>query len=185
MGCLTVAEYAEAVTRIVDRARSVQEAVDAIAPLKELLLANERLIPPICFEGLESVNYTRNLLYVDPTGRFSVLALVWNPGRESPVHDHENWGVVGCYTEGIRVTDYHAPAADGSMAEKGILTLPRGQVVKICPPPTHKIHKMGNPGTTPVITIHTYGDRALACRVYHPQTGKANDMQLKYHHVVV
>jgi 3-mercaptopropionate dioxygenase len=183
-GPLSVAEYAAAVTRCVDAARCVEDLVAAIAPLKRRLLANECLIPDICRDGLESVAYTRNLLYGDPDGRFSILALVWNPQRESPVHDHENWGVVGAYTSGIQVTEYSAPLADGSLQPKPTVTLAAGDVVTIVPPRLMNIHKMGNPGREPVVTVHTYGDRALACRVYNPQNGKANDVQLKYHHVL-
>lgn len=181
---LSVQEYAARVTAIIESATSIEAAVDAIAPLKKELLGNPDLLPPVCFEGLDSVNYKRNLLYCDPEGRFSILALVWNPQRESLVHDHENWGVVGTYTPGIKVTNYGPPAADGSMKETLSAILEGGKVIKIVPPRATNIHKMGNPGKKPVVTIHTYGDRALACRTFNPKTGETKDVQLVYHQVL-
>lgn len=184
MPAFTVREYAAEVTRILETAESIDSAVNAIAPLKRRLLDNPDLVPPICYEGLADVKYTRNLLYGDPEGRFVVMALVWNPAKESPVHDHETWGVVGTYTAGIHVTNYSEPEKDGRLRELNTARLDAKRVVKILPPRESNIHKMGNPGTDPVVTIHTYGDRALAARIYDPGSGEKSDVALKYHHVV-
>src|SRR5690606_34853383 len=35
--------------------------------------------------------YARHLLYADAKGRFSVVALVWQPGQRTPVHAHYTW----------------------------------------------------------------------------------------------
>jgi predicted metal-dependent enzyme (double-stranded beta helix superfamily) len=42
--------------------------------------------------------YTRHLVYADPNGLFSILALVWGPGQGSPVHGHHTWCGVGVYS---------------------------------------------------------------------------------------
>jgi hypothetical protein len=39
--------------------------------------------------------YRQHLLYVSPTRRLSVVALVWQPGQRTPIHDHIAWCVVG------------------------------------------------------------------------------------------
>ena len=35
--------------------------------------------------------YARHVLYADPQGRFTILALVWSGGQFSPVHAHDTW----------------------------------------------------------------------------------------------
>ena len=36
-------------------------------------------------------SYTRHILYADPLGRFTVVALRWDPLQGSPVHAHFTW----------------------------------------------------------------------------------------------
>mgnify|MGYP003694251879 CR=1 FL=1 len=42
-----------------------------------------------------SHGYAANLLWCDPFERFSIMSLVRAPGAETPVHDHQVWGLVG------------------------------------------------------------------------------------------
>ena len=39
--------------------------------------------------------YSSHLLYSEPGGAFSIVALVWCPGQVTPVHDHVTWCVFG------------------------------------------------------------------------------------------
>ena len=39
--------------------------------------------------------YAQNLLWCDPFERFCVVSFVWAPKANTPVHDHEMWGLVG------------------------------------------------------------------------------------------
>ena len=36
-----------------------------------------------------------HLLYSEPGGTFSIVALVWRPGQVTPIHDHVTWCVFG------------------------------------------------------------------------------------------
>ena len=42
-------------------------------------------------------NYARHLLHGDAEGRFSILAIVWDHGQQSPIHGHYCWCAVGVY----------------------------------------------------------------------------------------
>src|SRR5436853_5588404 len=53
-----------------------QQVADALAPEQK--------------QASESC-YTRRVLYGDPAGRFTILALIWGAGQFSPVHAHRTW----------------------------------------------------------------------------------------------
>lgn len=178
-------DYVEGVTRLVDECTPTADLVAAIEPLKRKLIACEGIVPKSCFDGLDDVPYTRNLLHADPEGRFTVMAVVWGAGRSTPAHDHETWGVVGVHDGAIDVTDYCSPCReDGHLDKKGNRTLTTGDVCCIVPPRTENIHKMHNSSAAPVVTIHTYGDPAKRCRIYDPASGNATDRELRFHHVL-
>ncbi|MCU0490314.1 MAG: cysteine dioxygenase family protein, partial [Chloroflexaceae bacterium] len=41
--------------------------------------------------------YRQHMLYLDPQDRFSIVALVWMPGQQTPIHDHIAWCVFGVH----------------------------------------------------------------------------------------
>ncbi|MCB9831135.1 MAG: cysteine dioxygenase family protein [Planctomycetes bacterium] len=184
MTALSLAAYVSEVTRIVDATGGdVTSLVQAIQPLKARLLKTPDLLPARFQEGLEACPYTRNLLHADPKGRFAVVGFVWRAGAETPVHDHQSWGVVGCYGNEMAVVDYSSPCPrDGHLDADREARLQAGQVVCIVPPRERNIHKMLNPSGALSFTIHTYGDAARLCRVYDPRDGRATDCELRFHH---
>jgi 3-mercaptopropionate dioxygenase len=185
MACLSLDDYVAAVTKLVGSGCSVEDLVKEIAPLKAELLKTADLIPERFHEGLEHVPYTRNLLHADPEGRFTVMALAWGAGRQSPIHDHETWGVVGVYASGIDVVDYHPPEEGAALVEKEQLRAEAGEVISIYPPRSHNIHRMSNVrNRETTLTIHTYGDPATLCRVYDPEGGEHCDRPLRFHHAL-
>ena len=57
---------------------------------------------------------TRLVSCVEPAGSFSVVALVWQPGQATTIHDHVTWGAFAVlrgteYEEAHRITN-HADA---------------------------------------------------------------------------
>lgn len=40
-------------------------------------------------------DYCCHVLYVEPDGSFSIVALVWRPGQVTRIHDHVTWGAFG------------------------------------------------------------------------------------------
>src|SRR6185312_17127696 len=91
-----LAGLAENVTSIVrrgvpaiDTARLVADALGPVLADPGLLLADQQTADADC--------YRQHVLYVDPDGRFSIVALVCLPGQETCVHDHISWCVVGVH----------------------------------------------------------------------------------------
>jgi predicted metal-dependent enzyme (double-stranded beta helix superfamily) len=105
--------------------------------------------------------YARHIVRGRPAGRFTILALVWMPGQFSPPHAHQTWCA---YTvcEGIAdrdgiclrwpprrrrpcsTADRHAGYA--CFGEAGL----------------DQIHRLGNAGVRPAISLHVYGVEAAA-----------------------
>ena len=98
--------------------------------------------------------YARHLLHSDPTGLFSILAIVWAPGQHSPVHSHLTWCSVsvlsGTLTESIYKLNGDKPALVCEEARApGALTFD--------PADGTVIHRLANKGSENAISLHVYG----------------------------
>ena len=101
--------------------------------------------------------YRQHLLYVEPGGSFSVVALVWLPGQATPVHDHVSWCAVGVY-RGEETEIRYRLSGHGSrrclqIADRLVNAV--GSVSGVAPP--GDIHQVMNTGPGKAISIHVYG----------------------------
>jgi len=116
------------------------------------LLADPALVDGVAFTpGAE--RYARHLLHADPLGRYTLVALLWQPGQMSPVHAHHVWCAFGVVS-GV-LTEHHFAPGDPP-APTGCRLLGPGDACH-GPGAPHLIHRLGNCGTTPAISIHAYG----------------------------
>lgn len=120
----------------------------AIAPL---------LADPALLDGLaltpRAERYARHLLHADPLGRYTLLALVWQPGQMSPVHAHHVWCAFGVVS-GVLTEHHFAPGAPP--VPTGCRLLGPGDTCQ-GPGAPHLIHRLGNCGTAAAVSIHAYG----------------------------
>jgi predicted metal-dependent enzyme (double-stranded beta helix superfamily) len=58
--------------------------------------------------------YQQFLLYRDPEARFSVVSFVWGPGQQTPIHDHQVWGLVGVLRGAEYSQGFAMPMTTGS-----------------------------------------------------------------------
>ena len=78
----------------------------------------------VCDPGLLSAKhrvperncYARHVLYSDPFGRFTILAIVWGPGQFSPPHAHHTWCAYAVYDGPLHETGY-VLASSGTRAK--------------------------------------------------------------------
>lgn len=140
--------------------------------LRRLLNGDFTLAPEYCRPGDHT--YVMYPMHVDPQGRFSVAAAVWDVGQVTPVHGHETWGVVGIYSGIEGETRYVKPNREGVPLEiaEDDLHWSRGQVA-VCCTTDDDVHRVACIGDSPCIGIHVYGADigTLPRRAYDPVTG--------------
>jgi predicted metal-dependent enzyme (double-stranded beta helix superfamily) len=104
--------------------------------------------------------YARHAIYSDPSGRFTIVAIVWGGGQFSPTHAHHAWCAYAVHEGTLQETLY---AWDGSRDSASGRALPLRTEVRspgygcYAPAGLDQIHRLGNAGTEPAISIHVYG----------------------------
>jgi len=99
--------------------------------------------------------YQSHLLHAEPDGSFSIAAMVWLPGQQTPIHDHVAWCVTGVL-QGHEHEEIFALTDDTSALR--LLTRNEnaaGTVSGFAPP--GDIHRVRNTGTSIAISMHVYG----------------------------
>jgi 3-mercaptopropionate dioxygenase len=132
-----------------------QDTADrAAAALRANLPGPEAVLPASLRRG-DPAGYQSHLLYAEPDGSFSISAMVWMPGQQTPIHDHVAWCVTGVL-QGREYEEIFAPA-DGGRALRLIArnVNPAGAVSGFAPP--GDIHRVRNTGDTVAISMHIYG----------------------------
>lgn len=100
--------------------------------------------------------YARHVLYADPAGRFTILSIVWGPRQFSPPHAHHTWCGYAVYEGELEETLFAWNPAS-SVAEP-LRTQPRGTGYScFAQSGLDQIHRLGNSGARPAISIHVYG----------------------------
>lgn len=146
--------------------RGASDAAIARAVAEHLgrALDHPDLLPPR-YERPDEEDYRQHVLHVEEDGSFSVVALVWLPGQETPIHDHVSWCVPGVYRGREEETRYRLVGANregvaeggdgGHLVEAGTEINDTGDVVALTPP--GDIHKVRNPGPGKAVSLHVYG----------------------------
>ncbi len=145
----------EQVVAVEHDSHALAHAVEA--RLKRLLRTPDLLAP----EHRRTLpdHYSANLVMVAPSGAFSVVALVWQPGQFTPIHDHICWCVVGVLEGSERETRYHLLRDDSGerwLRTDGEDMMVPGMTCALVPP-AENIHCVRNAGDSLAISLHIYG----------------------------
>lgn len=145
-----------AIRDVVRRERPPAETARLVAACLEPFLAQPDLVPPEYRVG-DPQRYRQHLVHSEPDGSFSVVALVWQPGQATPIHDHIAWCVAGVY-EGAETERRYELRGEGATAR----LVPIADVVNesgvacgFAPP--GDIHLVRNAEDATVVSIHVYG----------------------------
>jgi 3-mercaptopropionate dioxygenase len=117
--------------------------------------------------------YAQNMLWCDPFERFSLVSFVWAPSAETPVHDHQMWGLVGML-RGSEISQAFSQDASGALVTGAATTLAPGDV-EVLRPSLGDIHRVTNAlGDCGSLSIHVYGGNigAVKRHTFDPATGK-------------
>jgi predicted metal-dependent enzyme (double-stranded beta helix superfamily) len=117
--------------------------------------------------------YARRLVHRDPEGRYTVIAMVWNPGQGTPLHDHAGiWCVECVYKGNIQVTSYSCHGGDPErdlvrFEKEAVIQAGVGQAGALIPPFEYHILENADPAQ-PSITLHVYGGEMDHCHIFEP-----------------
>lgn len=128
-------------TRIID-------ALRAAAAVPDLLKGDLREPRPSC--------YARHLVASDPAGRFTLLSLVWAPGQFSPPHAHDTWCAYAVVEHPLVETLYDFDSRSGKAMASSATAREPGYAC-FAPAGLEQIHRLGNAGGIPAISLHVYG----------------------------
>jgi len=104
-------------------------------------------------------SYRRHVLHVDPEGRFSVLAIVWEEGQSTPVFSSSGWSVIGVYEGELREASYRLlGGSDGAerLLPVGVTHHARGGIL-FQNGTEGSLQRLDNPASQPTVTLHVYG----------------------------
>jgi predicted metal-dependent enzyme (double-stranded beta helix superfamily) len=130
-----------------DTAQLVAAALERHLPSPSILTAEQRTGDP--------ETYKSEVLHSEPDGSFSIVALVWNPGQVTPIHDHVTWCVFGVI-QGMECEDLFELDEHGAcLVEAGSRVNRTGEVSGSAPP--GDIHRVRNASDFTAISLHIYG----------------------------
>ncbi|MCB9876230.1 MAG: cysteine dioxygenase family protein [Planctomycetes bacterium] len=120
--------------------------------------------------------YGRHLLHRDPQGRYTIVAMTWESGQGTPIHDHCGMWCVECVQAGrIVVTSYDRSEVSGAgggdgeqvrFARAAEVTAGVGEAGSLIPP--FDYHVIHNPFDARAVTVHVYGGEMERCQVFLP-----------------
>jgi 3-mercaptopropionate dioxygenase len=154
-------------THAMDRAVAASVEPSALAAQASVELVDLLAHPEaICAEHRVSSEdgYRQHLVYVHPQGRYSLVALVWRPGQETPIHDHRCWCVVGVLEGEEEERRYRLVEHDGDhvLLQTGTEQHGPGSVTSLVPP-EENIHLVSNSSDDLTLSLHVYGDDIARC----------------------
>ena len=133
----------------------ITAALEAAAACASLLAADQRVVRPD--------RYARHILYGDPAGRFTILALVWAGGQFSPAHGHHTWCGYAVHAGTLTETAYAFDAAAMTARPLRAATRHAGYCHFEQAGPDH-VHRLGNAARRPRSRSTPTGSGANAWR---------------------
>ncbi len=151
-----IADFAARLSARLDT-RGAEDIGEFVAAELQPLIGRGLTLDP-CHRAADETRYRRHLVYVEPAGRYSVLALVWLPGQASPVHSHTGWCVVGVVEGALDECLYRRPSpAEAS----SVVEISRRRFhptdVTFMPVDPDAIHRIANGSNDTAISLHVYG----------------------------
>ena len=99
--------------------------------------------------------YTRHVLYADPQDRYTVVAIAWAHGQQSPIHAHHTWCGVAIYSGQVNETYYDIDAHGGR--PRALKTLVREAGTLSFDADLDGAHRITNTAGEVAVSIHVYG----------------------------
>jgi cysteine dioxygenase len=131
----------------------------------------------------DSRRYTRNL--VDKTPLYELIALCWNTGQSSSVHNHHDQNCWMAVPMGrLLVDNYHLvrEVSDGKCQLERLDTVEITPVRPCAVDRQNPVHRVYNPDIfgERAVSLHLYSRPFDTCTVYSPELGTSCEVKLHY-----
>ncbi|PIQ25201.1 hypothetical protein COW36_23110 [bacterium (Candidatus Blackallbacteria) CG17_big_fil_post_rev_8_21_14_2_50_48_46] len=151
-----------------------EQSVQIVAGAMQKLLSNEHLLSSEFIQSLQ-LGQTDGQVYHSPNLDFVVQVFGWPVGVETPIHDHETWGVMGIYAQQLEIREYDlvptAQVGSFDLRQKAHYRAGRGAISYLLSP-QDEIHHISNPGPDYAISIHIYGNPIRGYHQFDPEAGQ-------------
>jgi cysteine dioxygenase len=129
-------------------------------------------------------HYTRNL--IDKTALYELIAICWEPGQISSVHNHRDqmcWmaAPIGkLVVENFRVGFQNIEAGECQLEASNRVEITAENPCAV--DPMEPVHRVINPreGNQRAVTLHVYSRPFDTCVVYSPEQGTCGEIRLHY-----
>jgi cysteine dioxygenase len=163
-------------------------AAPAFHPTQQILgfLQNTPVAPETLDRYLtwDSQHYTRNL--IDKTPLYELLAICWEVGQGSSVHNHRDQNCWMAVPIGrLLVGNYHLVSQDlgqGRCCLKASDTIEMNPAHPCAVDPRDPVHRVYNPRefNQRAVSLHVYSRPFDTCIVYSPENGTCGEIKLHY-----
>jgi predicted metal-dependent enzyme (double-stranded beta helix superfamily) len=140
-------------------AAACREPRSTMGPWIKAALARAALDPDLLkpeHRLTQSDCYARHVLYSDAGGLFTILAIVWSPGQFSPAHAHHTWCGYAVHENPLDEMLFRFdPAQEKAEPVRTEVRVPGYSCYAGAG--LDQIHRLGNSGPRPAISIHAYG----------------------------
>lgn len=155
-----VERFVDDVKRIFRQPLTIRQRLDEARPIFHQLLMQDGWLPPEFAQRDASSGMGEGigtwLMFRSAEGDLSLFSLVVDPGKETPVHDHLCWGLIGLYrgrqSEKVYRHDDAAPAVHLAQERQ----LERGGIYDLIPP-DGDVHSVATISAEPSVSIHLLG----------------------------
>jgi len=183
----TVAKQVVSIQDLVAGLRQLPRAAfDETAPIRKFL--QDRPVDPSSLSPYltwDRQHYTRNL--IDKTPLYELLAICWEIGQASSVHNHRDqncWMAVPIgrlQVENFRVVREDLSAGSCELEPADILEMNIAQPCAV--DPREPVHRVVNPRQfgERAVSLHVYSRPFDSCVVYSAEQGTCGEVQLHYH----
>ena len=154
---------------------------DILSLLRRMPVEEASLAPYLCWDRQ---HYTRNL--IDKTDLYELVAVCWEVGQSSSVHNHRDQNCWMAAPIGRLVVENFQVAFQDLEAGKCRLLASNTVALTAANPcavdPLEPVHRVLNPreGKQRAVTLHVYSRPFDTCVVYSPELGTCGDIRLHY-----
>ena len=173
------------ITQFVERLRALPESLfDDVERITEFMRNNP--VEPASLERYitwNSQHYTRNL--VDHTEIYDLIAICWEPGQRSSVHNHQGQKCWMATPIGRLIGQNYRVISDceaGCCELEATVRFEMNAANPVAVNPAEPVHEVVNPKEfgQRVVSLHIYSRPFDRCLVYSAETHTCGEVQLRY-----